>query len=228
MSLSERAGSRAAIALHALLLLASCSGSAPVISRISAQLLYEKEPVSGQILEQLALFVVPEDEDGMDDLEFLHVVADKAELYWSVNSGDWTRVKGQNEEWIGSARLAMPANERFPRGSLRVLLYDLSGDSDEETFVLPPEAPEPASLPFPRATVSGGRVSLEGPSDWYTLLVYSPSSAYVRSFPAQARGMDVEAIRRSDASLRGGFSFFVYTYWAREAAGLLVGPYEVD
>jgi hypothetical protein len=221
-----RGAARAALPL--LLLLASCSGSAPVISRVSAQLVYEKDPASGGVLEELALFVVPEDKDGLDDLEFLHVVSDKAELYWSLDSNDWTRIKGQNEEWIGSARLAMPANERLPRGSFRVLLYDLSGDSDEESFALPPDAPEPGSLPFPRATVAGGRISVSGASDWYTLLVYTGVAAFVKSYPVQARGMDLETIRRGDSALRAGFTFYVYTYWAREAVGLLVGPYSVD
>lgn len=215
-------------ALLAALLLASCSGSPPRINRVSAQLIYEKDLVSGRTVEQLAVFVVPEDKDGLDDLEYLHVISDRAELSWTVDSGTWTRTKGQNEEWIGSARLAMPANERFPRGSFRALLSDLSGDTDEHAFTLPPQAPELSTLPFPLATVTGGRVTVSGPSEWSTLLVYTTSDKFVKSFTAQARGVDLESIRRADAALRGGFRFWVYTYWAREAVGLISGPYAAE
>jgi hypothetical protein len=215
-------------ALLAVLLVCSCSGNPPRISRVSAQLLYEKDLVSGRIDEELALFVVPEDKDGLDDLEYLHVISDRAELYWSLDSSAWTRAKGQSDEWIGSARLAMPPNERFPRGSFRVLLYDLAGDSDEQTFTLPPEAPEISTLPFPQATVAGGRITASGPSEWLTLLVYTTSDRFVKSFPAQARGVDLETIRRTDSALRGGFRFWVYTYWAREAVGLMAGPYAAE
>ncbi len=69
---------------------------------------------------------------------------------------------------------------------------------------------------------------MSGPSEWLTLLVYSTSDRFVKSFPAQARGVELETIRRTDSALRGGFRFWVYTYWAREAVGLIAGPYAAE
>jgi hypothetical protein len=210
------------------LLAAGCSGNPPHISRISAQLLYEKDTVSGASTESLSLFVVPEDKDGPDDLEYLHVISDSAELYWTLDNGRWTDIKSQNEDWVGSSRLAVPQGEHAPRGEYRVMLYDLSGDSDEQRFRLDAPLTEAKDVPFPEATVANGRIAVSGPSDWYTILVSTSAGAYSRSFPVQARGLDLETVRRADAALRSGFTFYVYTYWARGNAGLLVGPYADD
>jgi len=219
---------RAVLAALILAALAACSGNPPHISRISAQLVYIDDVVAGRVSEELSLFIVPEDKDGLDDLEYVHVISDKAELYWSLDSSLWTQLKSQNDDWIGSARLAIPLNEHFPRGEYRVMLYDLSGDSDEQKFRLEANSVEPKDIPFPEATVAGGRITVKGPSEWYTLLIYKTSDAYARSYPVQARGIEVETIRRADPLLGAGFTFYVYTYWTDGSAGLLAGPYRVE
>jgi len=203
-------------------------GNAPEIARVSAQLLYVNDLEAGTVAEELALHVVPEDKDGLDDLEYLHVVADKAELYWSMSSDSWSQAKSQNDQWIGSARLAMPRNERFPRGEYRVLLYDLAGDSAEQRFYLDSEPIDTEGVAFPRAEVVGGRITIAGGFGWYTILVYTASNTYVKSFAAQADGVELDVVRRSDSALRGGFTYYVYTYWSRREVGLLVGPYLVE
>jgi hypothetical protein len=205
-----------------------CSGNPPHIARISAQLLYEKDTASGAATEELSLFIVPEDKDGLDDLEYLHVISDASELFWSLDSDAWTSVKSQNDDWVGSSRLAVPQGEQAPRGEYRVMLYDLSGDSDEQRFRMDAPSTDIKDVPFPEATVSKGRITIAGPSDWYTVLVYTSAGVYSRSFPAQARGIDLETVRRADAALRSGFTFSVYTYWTAGSAGLLVGPYAAD
>ena len=108
------------------------------------------------------------------------------------------------------------------------MLYDLSGDSDEQKFRLEATSVEPQEIPFPQATVAGTRITIRGPSEWYTLLIYKTSDAYARSYAVQARGIEVETIRRADPVLRAGFTFYVYTYWNDGNAGLLAGPYHVE
>ena len=223
----RRAGRLLAAAILAALA-DGCSGNAPQIARVSAQLLYVDDLTDGSVHEELALHVVPEDKDGLDDLQYLHLISDKAELYWSLSSDTWSQAKSQNDQWIGSARLAMPRNERFPRGEYRVLLYDLSGDSAEQRFDLDTEVLDPREIPFPQAAVVGGRITLTGALGWYAVLVYTGSNTYVKSFAAQAEGVSLDTIRRSDSVLRGGFSYYVYAYWSRRGVGLLVGPYFVD
>ena len=209
-------------------LLASCSGEPPVINRVSAQLLYVEDLEAGTVAEELSVHVVPEDEDGLDDLEYLHVISDGAELYWTLDSSTWTRTRSQNDEWLGTARLAMPAGAGFPRGEYRVLLYDLSGDSDEDRFRLDAPVLDPATISFPHASVASGRITLAGPFPWYTLLVYTTAGTYVRSWSSQAEGMAVQTIRASDSLLRSGFTVWVYAWWQARGVGLVSGPYAVE
>jgi len=208
-------------------LFAACSGNPPKVTRTSAQLLYVNDLEQGHVSEELAVHVVPEDKDGLDDLEYLHVISDKAELYWSLDSGTWSQLKSQNEDWIGSARLSMPANERFPRGEYRVMLYDLAGDSDEQRFTVDAELLEYGEVPFPQVTVTDRRITVTGTFGWYTILVYTSTGTFVKSFSTQS-GLDVENIKRADSALRAGFPFYVYAYWARRNVGVLAGPYPVD
>jgi hypothetical protein len=217
-----------AVSLALIALLGSCSGEPPVISRVSAQLLYVNDLAADTVSEELAIYVVPEDEDGLDDLEYLHVISDRAELYWSLDSSSWTSARSQNQDWIGTARLAVPPDMSFPRGTYRVLLYDLAGESDEAEFSLGAEVRKPADIPFPRAQEAGGKIVIDGPVEWYTLLVYTSAGTYVRSFPTQAESTTVESIRRTDAVLRAGFTYYVYAYWPQDSVGLLTGPHAVD
>lgn len=210
------------------LMVVACSGEPPSITRVATQLIVVEDLEAGTVGEELSVHIVPEDKDGLEDLEYLHVVSDPGELYWTMDSSSWTRTRGQNDEWLGSARLSMPPGEPFPRGEYRLLLYDLAGDSDEETFRLDMDVLDTASIPFPRARIADDKITLDGGFAWYTLLLYSTADTYVRSYPSQAAGVGVETIRKSDPLLRGGFRFWVYTYWSSRSVGLLSGPYAVD
>ena len=211
-----------------LLLLTCCAGKPPEIVRTSLQLLYVYDRDSGETAEELAVHIVADDEDGLDDLECLYLISDASELYWSLDSESWAEPKSGSDSWIGSARLAMPSGQPFPRGRYRVRLCDLSGDSAEAELALDIPPLDRDSLPFPRAQIAGGRIEIRGSFTEYTLLVYNTAGAYARSVGVRGEGTTIDAIKRSDATLRSGFSFWVYTYWSRSGVGLLIGPYYVD
>ena len=211
-----------------LALMTACSGSPPRIARISSQLLYVNDLYSDRIYESLSFHIVAEDEDGFDDIELIHLISDEEELYWSLDAQTWLQSDVDSEHWIGTNRITMADLAPLPRGDYRVLLANLGGDMDEESFTLDIAPIKHASIPFPRAVVDTDAVSVEGVFLSYTLIVYTTADEYVKSVSVEDEPQPIRKIKSGDAGIRGGFTFYVYTYWERRGVGLLVGPYAVD
>jgi hypothetical protein len=205
----------------------SCTGQPPEILRVIWQVNLVEDLEQNLTYQSLSLFVKPNDPDGFEDIEDLHLINDEQELFWRLDGETWAQSGAEQEIWIGSNSLKMPDGASFPAGEYRILLRDVGGDSAEQTFRLRRVSSKQARSYLPRVRVAEGRIQVAGEAATYQLWVYDNSGRYVASFPISENPLTVEAIINSQPALREGFTFKVYGMAEDRNLGVNSGPYYV-
>jgi hypothetical protein len=173
------------LVLFPLLLCAfSCSKSAPEISFGFMELVYYQD--AGRIGERFSFFIIPRDDDGVENLSELFLYHDGAELRWRLVPEDWVRYEEDGKTWIGSRAIAMEGDP-LPRGQYRAVLVNRGGERAERLFGF--DAPEESPYPFPRLTVTGGRYRIDSFYPENRLVCYDGEGGYlVTLVPDRAEG----------------------------------------
>jgi hypothetical protein len=125
----------------------ACSRGEPEILFGFMELVYYSGETKPE--ERYTFFVLPEDDDGIENLAELQLHHDREGLGWNISSDDWVSYEdGEGKTWIGSRSIAMPENEILPRGRYRAVLINKGGERAERIFTF--DAPEdpPYSFPF--------------------------------------------------------------------------------
>ena len=155
----------------------SCSRSEPVISFGFIQLVYYQDNERPQ--ERFSFFIIPEDEEGVENLEELYLYHDREQLRWHVTSDDWVTYVNEGTTWIGTRSIAVGENERLPRGQFRAVLVNKGGEKSERNFTF--DAPEDPRFPFPTLEISGGRYTAASAYPSNRLICYDEKGAHVFS-----------------------------------------------
>ncbi len=132
-------------------------------TRVELQLVDDRD--TGEAYEQLSVFVLGRDDDGIDDLQFLYVIHDESDLYWKLSSDRWQRLEEGGNTWVGSSGLTMADYGPIPGGTYRLLLIDVAGERDEVEVTVAQSEVDPTQVEFPRLEPSDGRAVLTGPSN---------------------------------------------------------------
>ncbi len=111
-------------------------------------------------VEILSVFVHVYDADGTAEISDLWIISDEYELVWHLEENRWETHETGDALWIGSSALGMPGGAPFPRGSLRVLVADLSGRESESVFRMPSSAREISAGARPRIELQDGLESV--------------------------------------------------------------------
>jgi hypothetical protein len=135
-----------------LLFICSCSQSEPRIAFGFMELVYY--PGETRPEERFSFFVIPEDDDGIENLAELYLYNDREGLRWLVTSDDWVKIEHEGKTWIGSRGIAMTGDESLPRGRYRAVLINKGGERAERSFTF--DAPEDSRYPYPDFTAGGG------------------------------------------------------------------------
>jgi hypothetical protein len=154
------------------LLSLSCSRSKPEISFGFIQLvLYQGE--DGNPKEQYSFFVIPEDEDGIENLDILNLYHDREQLKWQINNEDWVSLVKDGKTWIGTRGIAA-RDGTLPRGVFRAELITKGGESAERGFTYDGNA----RFPFPELTIINGVYTVI--SEWpvNSLVFYDNTGKY--------------------------------------------------
>jgi hypothetical protein len=156
----------------------SCSQSEPVISYGSLQLVIFEN--GGTPAERLSFFVLPQDGDGMEDLDELWLYHDWDGLSWHLKREDWIEETLEGKTWVGSRAIAMTDNSSLPRGQYRAVLVDKGGARSEKLLAF--DAPVSAGRgprAFPVLTINGTayRIISEYPAQ--KLLAYDNEGNYI-------------------------------------------------
>ena len=207
-----------------LLILAACSGEAPDIIQTQHRLLMYKDTETGQVVERLSVFLLPDDPDGADDLESLHLIHDEAELYWKLDVEMWDSMDYLNAPWVGSNGFISATGGPLPRGEYRILLRDFSGES--VTAKLRLDAPVIDKPEFPRLRFDDDRIYVVNPPAGTQIWIYDGDVRFLKAFPADEDGLSVSAVRASTKGLPQSFPVYVYYPDSEWEIGYLAGPYD--
>jgi hypothetical protein len=207
--------------------LLSCSGEPPEILRVFWRLNLVENREQNLTYQTLSLFIKPNDPDGFEDIEEVFLINDQQELFWHLDTETWAR-SGEGEEiWIGSNSLKMPDGASFPPGEYRILLRDVGGDSSEQSIRLHLLPLKQAKRYLPTVKIGNGEIMVTGDASSYQLWTYDAGGQYVTSFPIVGNVIAVDAVVRSKAELRGGFSFKVYGFVENQNLGVTSGSYYI-
>ncbi len=148
------------------------------------------DPRGRKSSEQLSVFAAVRDEDGIKDLAALHILHDGSEYIWTLRPETWARKERNKETWVGATGLVSPDSGPLPRGLYRVVLEDLSGESDETSFTLGAGLGE--ELSFPSITREGDDVAVSSRYSRTELLFLDSRGTLVRvvEAPREARSLD--------------------------------------
>ena len=104
--------------------------------------------------ERYSFFVLPEDDDGVENLSELYLYHDREGLRWLISSDDWVQHEEDGKTWIGSRHIAMTGYASLPRGQYRAVLVNKGGERTERNFTF--DGPEDPLYPFPFFSVRDG------------------------------------------------------------------------
>jgi hypothetical protein len=152
-----RRGPAGALFIALILVLFSCSRTEPSIDFGFLQLVYYQGENGPE--ERFHFFIIPQDDDGVENLDELRLYHDREGLGWTLTSQDWVRYDEENRSWIGSRSIAMSGGEGLPRGQYRAELVNKGGERTERAFTF--DAPANSRFPFPELRVSEGRYTVE-------------------------------------------------------------------
>jgi hypothetical protein len=158
-------------------LMLSCSRSEPRIAYGTMRMVYFEEEDSRT--ERFSFFVLPEDDDGLEDIADLYLYHDREGLAWHLSAGDWVAMELEGKTWVGSRSLAMLDGEALPRGQFRAVLVDKGGEKSERVFGF--DAPELPRHPFPRLSVENGLYRIESSYPRHFFICYDEEGNYLRT-----------------------------------------------
>ena len=198
------------------LVLGSCSESAPKISQTFWQLNLVHDQKTGKDTQALTIFVMASDDDGVDDMDKMYVINDEHQLYWEI-SGKNLRVEkyGENEVWMGSNFITMPAPEEpLPGGTYRIMLLDSSGERAKTSVVISNNI-KGSPDKWPTLTKMGDSVRIEGKAD------------YVWGIQADGTfGAEFQANTGTVSTGSRRFSwYYLYSYLPDKGYGIINGPF---
>jgi hypothetical protein len=147
------AGKKIIPVLFILVLAVSCTRNEPKIAFGFIELVYYQDRNKPQ--ERFSFFIIPEDEEGIENLADLYLYNDREQLRWHISSEDWVSYVHDGKTWIGSRSIAIGEDEVLPRGQYRAVLVNKSGEKSERNFSF--DAPEDARFPFPFLEISNGQ-----------------------------------------------------------------------
>jgi hypothetical protein len=165
-----------------LLITISCSRAEPKIAFGFLRLVYFQGPEGPE--ERFTFFVLPDDEDGSEDLAELYLYHDREGLCWQLNSGDWVSFRSETQEWIGSRAIAMMDGEPLPRGQFRAVLVDKGGEQTERIFAF--DAPAESRYPFPYLYVEGDSYRIESEYPAHYFICYNNQGEYLETVQIEA------------------------------------------
>ena len=136
----------------------SCSGTEPEIVFGFIELVYYSGE-DNNIRERYSFFIIPEDDDGIENLMELYLYNDREALRWLITSDDWIQYEEDGITWIGTRSISMFDSSPLPRGLYRAVLVNRGGESTERRFTF--DGPITPVHPFPSLTIDDGNYYIQ-------------------------------------------------------------------
>ena len=150
----------------------SCSKTKPEITFGFIQLVLYQGETGPQ--EHYSFFVIPEDDDGIENLEELYLYHDREQLRWHIKSDEWISYTQDERTWIGTRSITIREGD-LPRGVYRAVLVNKGGEKGERNFTYDGSV----RYPFPELEITNGIYTIN--SEWPSnrLVCYDREGNYV-------------------------------------------------
>ncbi len=200
----------------------SCTGATPEIIEVRSSLVYRYEPQRSFATEELSAFARISDDDGVDDLQYIYLIHDDLEIYWTLTEQNWQRLTYDDSEWFGSPNLRMADEIYMPRGRFRLEVVDYGGKRAQNYFSI--------SQHLPIDQINDTIPNLENEEfSLYLFSQYTDNIVY-RRFPNEeteklyegAAGLVSEDIEVSSAE------YWIYSFFDDSDALILRGPLRIE
>jgi hypothetical protein len=145
--------------------------------------------------ERFSFFVIPLDDDGVENLEELRLYHDREGLCWTLSAADWIRHDEENRSWIGSRSIAMAGGEVLPRGQYRAVLINKGGEKSERNFTF--DAPAGNRFPFPLLEVGNAQYRVESRYPENKLIAYDSQGLAVQTIPVEEISGSLDSLNLS-------------------------------
>ena len=233
--------------------LAGCSGSPPEVKQVFWQLNVVHDLNSGQQYEELSLFVLADDNDGITDLAEIVLFHPDKELVWELEPDEWQQVERDSETWIGTTGVTAGYSDLVPRGEYRVKVSDKAGEYVETSFIVSPDivglqrgSLSPDRFPRLRSTTPSRRTGEQptGPeivlservaihTDLSEVLVslYAPDGNFMRSEIIQANPSADDGpaviLQNLQSRWQNAQTVWIQGYRRQQGFGVVSGPYRL-
>ncbi len=156
--------------------------------------------------EQYSFFILPQDDDGMENLDELYLYNDREQLRWLLKSDEWVTYTEDDKTWIGTRSIAVQEG-KLPRGVFRAELVNKGGERGERNFTFDAAA----RFDFPELEIEGGMYTIN--SDWPVnrLVCYDRSGNYSST-------ITLPSLSGSVSSLNLPSSVYTAALWAEDEA----------
>jgi len=171
-----------------VVLAVSCTRSAPQIIYGYIQLVIYQSMDGPQ--EYYSFFIMPEDEDGIDNLDELYLYNDKEQLCWNIKNDEWQRYTQEEKEWIGTRSFTVREGA-LPRGLFRAVLVSKSGERTERTFTYDGNV----RYQFPEIEISNGMYNINSQWPVNRFVCYDNTGAYVATVNLSSKTGSVSDLR---------------------------------
>jgi len=189
-----------------ILIFLGCSNTPPeiLLTHWEIQLV---ESSSGSPHEELSLFILVEDADGEDDLEFIYLIQDEEELFWEINQSNWETAVNGGENWVGKSSLKM-VNGPFPRSQYRILAVDRSGRRSEQSlFISADIISEPE---FPQLSINHQTLLVEGTPRVRILRIYDENDKLFNEIKTESNEIEISTMIKGRED-KGPHQIYVFT-----------------
>lgn len=193
----------------------------PEVAAVSARLVVVPQGSPGDAgggrSERLSLMASVADRDGIADVEYLYVVHDGSELYWTLEPGTWLRSDEGEAVWLGSNGLSGPGPV-MPRGEYRLVAVDKAGERSERSFTL--AAPDTGIYDLPEVRITGRSLALRSPYPVNTALFLDSGGNVTRSAQVEPGETPLDSLWPEGGWRSGADYLAVYGLEPRAEIGL--------
>lgn len=216
--------------ISVLFLLQACSASPPELLDIFWQLDVVLPLDQDAQREELSLFILANDSDGLEDLAELQVLHSEQELEWSLSADEWRSVQRDGEVWIGGSGFQMQNGAAFPRGRYTITVSDKAGDSTKSHFTLNNQIVglSRGDLPyssFPSIQIRGS-LQISAPSPQVSVLLYRRDGGLLDSQTMQTGSLSRDVLENWKE--RQVQRVWLHSYQAEKGYGCVSGPFELQ
>ncbi|MCK5196885.1 MAG: hypothetical protein KAR21_00955 [Spirochaetales bacterium] len=198
----------------------------PEIGQVVWQVNFLRSPLESLEHQELSVFMLIEDEDGIEDIESIYLIHDESELFWKLNQNSWKQKVLGGKNWIGSNSIRMSDSSNLPAGNYRLVVIDRAGERDTREFNLSGKMLEIKNgESFPKLIIGSDIVINSRFSD-NTLWIYDESMEILKNIRIETGKISMDIINNDTGDRARWVS--IYSFDAETGTGLIRGPYSLQ